>query len=169
MERAIPIVVRLARAIPAHTIFTRFQPPVTPDAAQGAWQDYYRHWWMMTRSHLEPELTDLIPELAELTPPARLFDKATYSPWFQGGLANILRAEGVTTLVLSGGETDVCVMATGLGAIDLGFKVVVVKDALCSAIDLTHDASLTLMGTRFSAQVQLTTSEEFLNIQASLS
>ncbi|MGY4466887.1 nicotinamidase-related amidase [Bradyrhizobium sp. LB9.1b] len=42
--------------------------------------------------------------------------------------------------MITGAETDVCVLSTVLGAVDLGFRVVIVKDALCSSSDVGHDA-----------------------------
>jgi len=35
----------------------------------------------------------------------------------------------------SGGEIDVCVLATMFGAIDWGFRVILVTDALCGSAD----------------------------------
>ncbi|GAB9139429.1 hypothetical protein BDS110ZK25_27740 [Bradyrhizobium diazoefficiens] len=37
-------------------------------------------------------------------------------------------------------ETDVCALSTVLSAVDLGFRVVIVEDALCSSSDVGHDA-----------------------------
>jgi nicotinamidase-related amidase len=74
----------------------------------------------------------------------------------------MLLKKGIETVVLTGGETDVCVLATALGAIDLGYRVVVLKDAVCSGADDTHDASLELLGDRFSVQLRIATTEQFL-------
>ena len=49
-----------------------------------------------------------------------------------------------------------------LGAIDLGYRVIVVKDAVCSGSDGTHDASLSLLANRFSVQLSVTTTDEVL-------
>jgi nicotinamidase-related amidase len=127
------------------------------------WSTYYEKWWMMTRKNLDPALIDLVPSLRGQVPPARIFDKMTYSPWVSGELHSVLVNEGVDTVVLTGGETDVCVLAAALGAIDLGYRVVVLKDAVCSGADDTHDASLELLGDRFSVQVRLTTTDQFLS------
>lgn len=86
----------------------------------------------------------------------------TYSPWVDGRLHRNLQNEAVDTLVVTGGETDVCVLAAVLGAIDLGYRVIVAKDAVCSADDDTHDASLELLANRFSVQATLNTTEEIL-------
>jgi nicotinamidase-related amidase len=162
MQRIEPQVTEIASQHAARTIFTRFLPPQDAADMPGQWQDYYRKWWMMTRQHLSSDLIELIAPLARLTPPAKILDKACYSPWFDGRLHATLRRDAVTTLVVSGGETDVCVLATTLGAIDLGYRVILLDDAVCSGADETHDASLKLLNDRFSVQLELMTTEEFL-------
>jgi nicotinamidase-related amidase len=47
------------------------------------------------------------------------------------------------------------VLATVLDAVDRGFRVVIVEDALCSSSDAGHDALMTLYRTRFSEQIEL--------------
>jgi nicotinamidase-related amidase len=42
-----------------------------------------------------------------------------------------------------------------LSAVDEGFRVVLVKDALGSSSDATHDALLELYATRLSMQIEL--------------
>ena len=64
---------------------------------------------------------------------------------------------------MTGGETDVCVLGTVLGAIDRGFRVVLVTDAICSSADQTHDALMELYHSRFSEQVEAVTMEEVLD------
>ncbi|WP_454849974.1 cysteine hydrolase [Rhizobium binxianense] len=164
MDRILPQVAEIASAFADRTIFTRFLPPSSPEQAAGTWRDYYRKWWMMTGEHLSPELLQLVPELQRLAPPARIFDKPIYSPWLDRRLDAFLRAEGVESLVVTGGETDVCVMATVFGAIDLGYRTVVIRDAVCSGADETHDASLELLGNRFSVQLDLMDTEDFMRL-----
>ncbi|MEF0944095.1 cysteine hydrolase family protein [Rhizobium sp. BR 362] len=164
MDRILPQVREVSGTYPQRTIFTRFVPPRTADDLWGEWRDYYKKWWMMTGEHLPSEMVELVQPLANLVPPARVFDKRVYSPWIGGRFHAALVDEKVTTLVLSGGETDVCVLATTLGAIDLGYRVVLLKDAVCSGTDETHDASLELLNDRFSVQLDLSTTEEFLSM-----
>lgn len=95
------------------------------------------------------EYDDVLPSLQRHIPPARVFDKLTYSPWTDGRLDAILKHERVVSVVVSGGETDVCVLAAVLGAIDLGYHVTVLSDAICSGADETHDAALKLLRDRF--------------------
>ena len=118
---------------------------------------------MMAGEHLPTELLGIAPSLQALVPPAQMFDKMTYSPWVDGSLFSLLRQDGVETVVITGGETDVCILATALGAIDLGLRVVVISDAVCSGADETHDAAVDLLGDRFSVQLELSNTEEFLS------
>ena len=147
---------------PERTIFTRFVPPASADDATGMWKDYYRKWDSMTLAQMDRRHVDVVPELARFVPPARTFDKTTYSPWADGRLHRILQSEAVGTLAITGGETDVCVLAAVLGAVDLGYEVKLLSDAVCSGADQTHDTTLRLLGDRFSVQVEVLTTEEFL-------
>ena len=44
-------------------------------------------------------------------------------------------------------------------AVDRGFRVVVVENALCSSSDAGHEALMTLYRTRFSVQIELIKAE----------
>ena len=154
LERVLPAVLRLARARPERTIFTRFVPPERPEEMPGAWRRYYRRWRQMTLDRLDPTMVELVPELAALVPPATVIDKRVYSPFVEPGLREHLRARRIDTLIVSGAETDVCVLATVLGAVDHGYRVILATDALCSASDRTHDALLRLYHERFTEQIE---------------
>lgn len=162
MPRVLPEVVRLAERAPERTIFTRFIPPETADELPGTWRRYYSRWAMMTLDRMDPELVDLVPELRSLVPPGRLLDKQVYSPWFGGRMAAALHNLSVDTMVVSGTETEVCVLATVLGAIDHGYRVIIAIDALCSSADSTHDAMLEIYHSRFGMQVEAVTVREIL-------
>lgn len=162
LERVLPRVVRLVEAAPAQTIFTRFIPARNAEERQGTWRNYYRRWESLTLDRLAPEMVELVPDLARFVPPGRVVDKRVYSPWFQPELAEGLRAREVGTLVVSGGETDVCVLATVLGAVDRGYRIVVARDALCSSSDTTHDAMMALYSQRYGHQVDLRDTAEIV-------
>jgi len=163
MNRVREPVAALSRVRASDTIFTRFVPPSTPDDAVRSWRDYYRKWPMMTRRELGDDMVDIVPELRILVPPAVVFDKPCYSPWMDGRLHAFLQSQDVTTLVISGGETDVCVLAAVMGAVDLGYYIVLLKDGICSTSDETHDASLSVFGGRFSSQLRLASTDEILS------
>jgi nicotinamidase-related amidase len=162
LRRVLPVVERIARARPDRTVFTRFIPAERPGQGEGTWRRYWDRWSSMTLEALPPGAVDLLPSLAELVPPAEVVDKRVYSPWVEPGLHDRLRARGADTLVITGAETDVCVLAAVLGAVDRGYRVVVPTDAICSSSDRTHDALLTLYRERFGQQVETVPSEEIL-------
>lgn len=163
LPRVLPQVVALAAHAPDRTLCTRFIPPESPEQARGAWRDYYRHWEAMTRCEIDPKLLELVEPLQRLCPPGRTVDKMVYSAFGNPKLAAALRRRGITTLIVSGGETDVCVLATVMAAVDLGFRVVLPVDALCSGRDGTHDALLKLYQERFTNQIETTTTERVLS------
>jgi hypothetical protein len=52
------------------------------------------------------------------------------------------------------------VPASALDAVDRGFRVILVENALCSSSDPGHDALMTLYRTRFSEQIEIIKAEE---------
>jgi nicotinamidase-related amidase len=162
MARVLPVVARIAAHHPARTVLTRFLPPEAPDQMQGSWRRYYERWRDLTLERIEPRLLDVAPALAALAPPAEILDKRFYSPFSEPHLQALLQRRGADGLVISGAETDVCVLATVLDAVDLGYRVVLATDALCSSSDTTHDALLTLYRNRFSQQIEAVSSEIIL-------
>jgi nicotinamidase-related amidase len=145
LERVLPNIRSITSARPERTIFTRFIPARKPGQGVGMWRHYYERWGSMTIDQVGPEMIELVPDLAEFVPPARTFDKHVYSPWTGTDLHQQLRSAGIDTVIITGGETDVCVLATMLGAIDWGFRVILVTDALCSSADETHDAMMNVV------------------------
>jgi nicotinamidase-related amidase len=55
------------------------------------------------------------------------------------------------------------VLATAIGAIDWGFRVILVTDALCSSADETHDAMMKVHMNRFGEQVECVTTDALLD------
>mgnify|MGYP002875742543 CR=1 FL=1 len=162
MRTILPAVVRIAAAHPDATIFTRFVPAKHPGDGEGTWRRYYRRWSSMTLDRLDPEMVELLPDLAAYIPPAEVVDKHVYSPWVETDLADRLVARDIDTLVITGGETDVCVLGTVLGAVDRGYRVVIAADAVCSSSDETYDAFMALFHKRFGQQVETAWSDEIL-------
>ncbi|MEG9526484.1 MAG: cysteine hydrolase [Hyphomicrobiales bacterium] len=163
MPRVLPHVRRIAEAHPERTIFTRFIPAARPGEGRGTWATYSERWADMTRERLAPEMIDLVPELARLVPPAEVVDKTVYSPWLETGLDARLQARGVDTLIVTGAETDVCVLAAVLGGVDLGYRIVLATDGLCSSCDEAHDALLLMYRMRYGHQVETMTTAEILD------
>jgi nicotinamidase-related amidase len=155
MDRVMPIVQRIAERHPEDTVYTRFMPPRTAEEARGAWRSYFERWRDFTLERIDPALLDLVDPLAALATQGTVVDKPHFSPFEASSLQSILQGRGVDTLVITGAETDVCVLAAVMSAIDLGYYVVLPKDAICSSSDETHDALMTLYAKRFSQQVHL--------------
>ena len=123
MDRVLPVVAELAGRYPERTVFTRFITPNRPDDMPGMWQRYYTRWKKATREVLDPALLELLPPLAKLCPPATVINKTRYSAFAEPELLSHLQARKADGLIVSGSETDVCVLATVLGAVDLGYRV----------------------------------------------
>ncbi|GMO18073.1 cysteine hydrolase family protein [Bradyrhizobium ottawaense] len=160
MDRVLPTIASIVARHQARTIFTRFIKPQDPEDRPGQWQSYFHRWSQATRKHLPPSALELVPALSKFVPPAAMIDKPAYSAFSNPALAGRLTDKNVGTVVISGAETDVCVLSTVLSAVDLGFRVVIVEDALCSSSDVGHDALMTMYRTRFHGQVDLVTTEE---------
>jgi nicotinamidase-related amidase len=159
MERVLPAIVDICARSTARTVFTRFITPVNAEDRPGRWRRYFTKWECATRAKLPSCQLELVPALARFAPPATVIDKPAYSAFAESSLASFLREKEVGTLVITGSETDVCVLSTVLDAVDLGFRVVLVEDALCSSSDEGHDALMTLYHARFAEQVELVKAE----------
>jgi nicotinamidase-related amidase len=162
MERVMPFIVALVEHAPAHTIFTRFIPPKNKEAARGVWKAYYEKWECVTRERLEPHMINLVPALECHAPPAAVIDRQTYCAFGNGQLHAFLDLHRVDTLIISGGETDVCVLATVLAAVDHGYRVILAEDALCSSSDQSHDALMDLYTQRFDIQIEVASTLDIL-------
>lgn len=163
MPRVLPNIVRLCERSAERTFFTRFIPAPRPGTGQGIWKRYYERWAQMTLEHAGTESIALAPELRRFVPPAELVDKPVYSPWLGSDLHTRLQARGCDTLLVTGGETDMCVLSTVLGAADYGYRTILIRDALCSASDATHDAMLAMFSSRYGQHVETATLEEAID------
>jgi nicotinamidase-related amidase len=162
MPRVLPVVTEIAGRFPERTVFTRFITPERPEQMPGIWQSYYEKWRQTTREVLPPGLLELVPPLARFAPPAAVVDKTRYSAFTASRLDAHLRDRQADALVVTGSETDVCVLATVLGAVDRGYRVIVVRDGICSSSDAGHDAVLTVYEGRYSAQIETADAEDIL-------
>jgi len=100
---------------------------------------------------LEPRADDLV------------VDKNSSSPFNGTGIDQLLRNLGVTTLVLTGTATDMCVETTARDAADRGYDVVVVEDATATYYPRHHVAALSAIARVYG---QVWTSHEVLDAVA---
>ena len=131
----------------------------------GMWREFYRKWPKVTRQRLAPEYLELLPELRRFAPPAVMFDKFVYSAFADGRLAAWLAERDVGALLISGAETDVCVLATVLAAVDHGYRVVLLTTR--SAVHRTKDTTLDAhVHQRFHVQIELASTAEAMDALA---
>lgn len=152
----LPNVRALCQTSGAQTLYSRFITPPNPQSAMGRWQNLYQAYPEVTG--LAPAILGLIEPLAQIAQPTQIFDKTTYSifPAVQPHLHK------TDTLILSGAETDACVYASLLSAVDLGLRVIVAADAVTSSDQAAHDATLNIIARRMPAQVELATTAEII-------
>jgi nicotinamidase-related amidase len=162
LGRVTPIVEQIAGKFPERTVFTRFITPDCPADMPGRWRDYYERWRETTRQQIDVQLLQLLPSLERFVPPATVIDKSRYSAFAEPALFQHLQKRKADGLIITGSETDVCVLATVLGAVDLGYPVVVVTDGICSSSDEGHDAILNVYARRYSVQIETMSAEELI-------
>jgi nicotinamidase-related amidase len=148
MARVLPVITRIAQEHPRKTVFTRFIPSEQPDQMPGTWQRYYEHWRDLTLERMDPQLLELVPPLATLTPPARNSREAVLLTRSQNHDCRICCVDAGPMPHHPGAVLDF---------VDLGYRVVLVTDSLCSSSDATHDALLILYRDRFSQQIETIT------------
>ena len=162
LPRVLPVVEKIAAKFPERTVFTRFITPQRPEDMPGSWRRYSRLWVGTTREKIDLGLLDLLPELRRFVPPAMVIDNTRYSAFVEPALQWHLNGRHADGLIITGSETDVCVLATVLGAVDLGYPVAVVCDAICSSSDQGHDAVLAVYQGRYSQQIETLSAEALL-------
>jgi nicotinamidase-related amidase len=159
----VPNIGAIAAALPGRTLFTRFVMPQTAEQAHGQWRNYYRRWKQFTiEEWAAPGLCDIVGELAPYTTPDNLIDKPTYSAFEVPACASRLTALGADTIVFTGIETDVCVLASLMAAVDRGYRVIAVADALGSSSIAGHRATLDHVLPRMPDQVEIMRTDEVL-------
>ena len=158
----LPHIVRLAEHAPARTIFTRFTTPERPEDAAGHWRAYYERWKSVTTGVIGADIIDLVDELEYFVPPARIADKPTYSAFESPEFCAMLEAMGCRAIICTGVETDVCVLATVMTAMDRGYRVVVASDAVHGSNPAAHEAALHHVYRRFEDQIEIGTTDDII-------
>lgn len=88
----------------------------------------------------------------ELTPPASDFirPKHAFSAFFGTDLNDWLRRRGITTLILCGVVTNICVRSTAHDAFFYGFDVLIASDACAATSGREQESSLYDLETHFA-------------------
>ena len=149
----LPTIIELVDAFGDDVAYSRHVPPA--DGGHGAWKRFYENWKELDE---DPSNWDLMPELAGR--PGIHAAKSTYSVFGAPELRAVL--DRGDELVLCGVETDCCVLATALEAIDHGVPVTVVEDAVASPSPAGHEGALALFRRLDDDQVKVTTAARLL-------
>jgi nicotinamidase-related amidase len=160
LTRIVPPIQRLLAARPERAYFSRFIPAQRAEQANGTWQRYYRRWSNVTLDKLDPKLLDVVQELRPWA--QHIADKSGYSAMANPRLRQAAVSHSDDCLILSGVETDVCVLATAIDAVEAGLRVVLATDALASSSDECHAKALEIFHDRFDEQVELASVEQIL-------
>lgn len=158
----LPNNVSLAQAAGNRCLFTRFITPVTAEHATGQWRRYYEHWQSVTQAQAGSSAMELHASLTPFQTDDRVFDKTTYDVFNNPSFVSLVQSKDYPTLVIFGIETDVCVLASVLAAVDSGHRVIVVSDAVASSDTHSHQACLDLVYPRFDQQIVIATTEQVL-------
>lgn len=155
----LPNCVVLSEAFSAETLFVKFMLPQSSQHAVGTWRGYYDRWSTMTLDAIDPAMQDLVEPLKRFATSDNQIEKLTYSAFGSPAFTAALAKRHVDTIVLTGVETDVCVYASVLDAVDMGLRVVIVADAVASSDAAAHEAVLKHIAPRLSDQIEITTTQ----------
>ena len=162
VNRILPAVEECVSWAPERTVFTRFLTPPSLDQAKGQWRRFYADTPSMLATRLAPEVFEIVPALRAYVPPAAVVDRYVYSVFASGQLREILSDRRPDTLIFSGVEADVCVLASLIDAIDIGYRVIVLKDGVAGSRADGEAAMLKGLLPRFEQQVELVDTEVLL-------
>ena len=145
---------------PDRTLWTRFIPARNASLARGCWRPYFERW---PRATLDSGASvELLPSLRSQALPGTVFDKEGYSAFENPRFLEQLRAMDADTVVLSGAETDICVLSTALNAIDYGLFVILALDAMTSNDLASHKATLEVVMPRYQPQIRMASVADIL-------
>lgn len=157
LAERLPAIAGLAQAFAPDVVLTRHVP--APDGGEGTWRRFYEAWSGLS----DPALWELVPELAGIAGVDAT--KSVYSCFGAPAFRAELERRGDPPLVVCGVETDCCVLATVLEAVDRGIAVTVAEDAVTSPDAVAHAGALALCR-RLDQQVRLAPAAELAAAQA---
>ncbi|MGA3117679.1 MAG: isochorismatase family protein [Syntrophobacteraceae bacterium] len=82
--------------------------------------------------HNSAKLGGFLPELSDKISVPKMLDKLEFNCFENEGIARALLETGRKTMLLAGLEGHVCIFHTGVGALRLGYRVHIARDAVTS-------------------------------------
>jgi biuret amidohydrolase len=104
---------------------------------------------------------DIVPELAPV-PGEVVLDKPGKGSFYATDLETILRARGITHLVVTGVTTEVCVQSTVREANDRGFESLILSDCTGSYFPEFHESALAMFRAQGAIVGWVSTSADLL-------
>jgi ureidoacrylate peracid hydrolase len=143
-ERERPVVFTRFIAGPEPTLMWKWSPEIAPPTCC-CWPGFMRSYPDVEG---ERECIAVIDELTPL-PGDHQVDKYGYNAFHRTRLTDLLHANGVDTLLITGTVTQICVEDTARGAFHEGFQAAVVADAVSSYAPELHHASLQTLAMKY--------------------
>ena len=109
------------------------------------------------RAIFRPATAPASPARAKIS---HIGDKPGYSALASAGIR--AAALGARDVILTGVETDVCVLATAIEAMEAGLRVILAADALTSSSLSCHAKALDILHDRFEEQIEVATVDQIL-------
>ncbi|MEJ2291950.1 MAG: cysteine hydrolase [Deinococcales bacterium] len=149
---------RLADALACPLLCTRTVFPSAHGVTDGPWRRYEERWRELAeRAGAEPALLEPLPELAGRC--QEVFDKHSYSAFGDPAFERRVLDVHPDPLLITGVETDICVLATVFGAIDRNLPVWLVTDAVAGPDARAERGTLATLA-RMPEQVRLLRTDE---------
>ena len=143
-DRRRPVVFTRFVAGPDRTLVWNWSPVIAPPTCC-CWPGFMRSYADVEG---ERDCAAVIDELAP-RPGDHQVDKYGYNAFHHTHLTDLLRAEAVDTVVVTGTVTQICVDDTARGAFHEGFQTAVVSDAVSSYAPDLHHASLRTLAMKY--------------------
>ena len=89
--------------------------------------------------HTDPAILERVP------PGTPVIEKPTFGLAAHAPAVDAIRATGRGTAVLAGFETDVCIAQSAIGLLELGFRAVVLEDAVYTNAAQEHERGIARM------------------------
>jgi len=139
-----PVVFTRFVAGPAPTLMWKWSPVIAPPVCC-CWPGFMRAYGDVAG---ERECISVIDELEPL-PGESQVDKYGYNAFHRTRLTDLLLANRVDTIVITGTVTQICVDDTARGAFHEGFQAAVVSDAVSSYAPDLHAATLRTLAMKY--------------------
>lgn len=136
-------------------VLTKFIEPSDP---RGVWKDYNEKY---AEINADPVNAELIDELVPYAGRFPVYEKSFYSAFADPVLAEVCRS--ADRLIICGVVAECCVLATVMGAMDAGVKVIYLTDAVSGFTPQKEQAVLTVMSGEIPLHIETMSTDEYIS------